>query len=130
MMRKKLGCLLLAVVMMVMICPVRAQASSNIDLLPVKFSSGSEKLVFEFGDIQIGGEVRQKVPFTQGEIDRLVKEALKDQELTELDIKEANDKVEKARWASEFTKEDMERIEQNLLITAEVSPVPEDAVTV
>lgn len=130
MMRKKLSCLLLAVAMVVMICPVRAQASSNIDLSRVKLSSGSEKLLFKFGDIEIEGEVRQKVPFTQGEIDRLVKEALKEQGLTELDIKEANDKVEKAHRASEFTKEDMERIKQNLLTAAEVTPIPEDAVTV
>lgn len=130
MMRKKLSCFLLALAMLVMICPVRAEASSNIDLSRVKFSSGSEKLVFEFGGVKIEGEVRQKVPFTQEEIDRLVKETLKEAGLTELDIKEANDKVEKARRASDFTKEDMDRIKQNLLTTAEVTPVPEDAVTV
>ncbi|HBR03136.1 MAG TPA: hypothetical protein DD738_11025 [Ruminiclostridium sp.] len=129
-MRKRLSCFLLALAMLVMVCPTRAEASSNIDLSRVKFSSGSEKLVFEFGDIQIEGEVHQKVPFTQGEINRFVKETLKEQGLTELDIKEANGKVEKARRASEFTKEDMERIKQNLLTTAEVTPVPEDAVTV
>ncbi len=130
MMRKKLSCFLLSMAMVVMICPVRAQAYSNIDLSRVKLSSGSEKLVFEFGDIEIEGEVRQKVPFSEAEIDQLVKETLKEQGLTELDIKEANSKVEKVRRASEFTKEDMERIKQNLLTTAEITPVPEDAVAV
>lgn len=101
--RKKLSCFLLVLTMLVVIFPAEAMASSNIDLSRVKLSSGSEKLIFEFGDIQIEGEVRQKVPFTQAEIDKLVKETLKEQGLTELDIKEANDKVEKARRAADFT---------------------------
>jgi hypothetical protein len=128
-MRKKISCFLLAVAMLVIIYPAEARASSNIDLSRVKLSSGSKQLEFEFGGVKLEGEVRQKVPFTKAEIDRLVKEALKDAGLTELDIKEANDKVEKARRASDFTKEDIERIKQNLLTSMETVPAAGNAAT-
>lgn len=128
-MRKKISCMLLAALMLTVICPVDAMDSSNIDLSRVKLSSGSETLVFEFGGVKIEGAVRQKVPFTKAEIDKLVKEALKDAGLTELDIKEANSKVEKARRASEFTKEDLERIKQNLLTSMETVPAAGNAAT-
>lgn len=121
-MQNKLRCFLLVLAMLAFISPAEARASSNIDLTRVKFSSGSEPLVFEFGGVKIDGEVRQKVPFTKAEIDRIVKEALGDAGLTELDIKEANDKVEKARRASDFTKEDIERIKQNFLTSMETVP--------
>lgn len=128
-MRKRLSCFLLAVAMFVIICPVDARASSNIDLSRVKFSSGSEPLVFEFGGVKIDGEVRQKYPFTEAEINQIVKETLNDAGLTELDIKEANDKVEKARRASDFTQEDIDRIKQNLLTSMETVPAAGDAAT-
>lgn len=129
-MRKRGFGLLLAVVMVVFLLPVDAGAFSNIDLSRVKFSTGKEKLLFEFGNVSIEGELQQIHPFTKEEIDKIVQDTLRATGLTELDIKEANDKVEKARRASEFTKEDMERIKQNLLTTAEVTPVPGDAVTI
>lgn len=129
-MRKKLSCFLLAVAMLSVLCPVEARASSNIDLSRVKLSSGSETMVFEFGGVKINGEVHQKYPFTEAEIDQLVKETLKDTGLTELDIKEANDKVEKARRASNFTQEDIDRIKQNLLTSMETVPAAGDAATV
>ncbi len=129
MMRKKLSCFLLAFAILVVMCPIEANASSNIDLSRVKFSSGSEKLIFEFGSVKLEGEVSQKVPFTQSEIDLLVKEALKEAGLTELDIKEANYKVEKARRASDFTREDMDRIKQNLLTSMETVPAAGNVAT-
>ncbi len=128
-MRKRLRCFLIAMVILTVAFPVEASAYSNIDLSRVKFSSGSEKLVFQFDSVKIEGEVRQLVPFTKEEIDRIVKETLKETGLTELDIKEANTKVEKARRASEFTKEDLERIKENLLTTMDTTPAG-DAATV
>jgi hypothetical protein len=128
-MRNKLLCFLLIMAMLTVICPFEIMASSNVDLSRVKFSSGSESLVFEFGGVKIDGEVRQKVPFTEAEINQLVKEALKDAGLTELDIKEANDKVEKARRASSFTQEDINRIKQNLLTSMETVPAAGNAAT-
>lgn len=122
-MRNKICGLLLVLAMLIGILPTTALASSSIDLSRVKFSSGSEKLLFEFGGVKIEGEVRQKVPFTEAEIDRIVKETLKESGLTELDIKEANEKVEKAQRAADFTKEDLERIKQNIFTS--MATVPE-----
>ncbi|MDD2484881.1 MAG: hypothetical protein PHQ50_07670 [Eubacteriales bacterium] len=121
-MRTKISRFLLVVMTLVLLCPLNASASSNIDLSRVKLSSGSEKLAFQFESIEMNGEVRQKVPFTKKEIDKFVKEALKESGLTELDIKEANEKVEKARRASDFTKEDIDRIKANLLTSVETVP--------
>jgi len=128
--RRRMVFILFAAIMSVLVFPVDARAFSNIDLSRVKFSTGEEKLLFEFGNVSIEGKLQQEIPFTKEEIDKIVGETLQAKRLTELNIKEANDKVEKAHRASEFTKEDMERIKQNLLTTAEVSPVPEDPVTV
>lgn len=128
-MGKRMCVILLALVMLASVLPVNVGALSAIDLSRVKFSAGSKQLVFEFGDLQIEGEVRQMVPFTQAEIDKLVKETLKEQGLTELDIKEANDKVEKARRASDFTQEDIDRIKQNLLTSMETVPAAGNVAT-
>jgi hypothetical protein len=95
-----------------------------------KLSTGKETLLFEFGNVSIKGELRQEVPFTKEEIDKIVDRNPPSEKTDRADIKDANDKVEKARRASEFTIEDMERIKQNLLTTAEDTPVPGDAVTV
>jgi hypothetical protein len=125
---KKYCCLLLALA--VLLFPAAAGASSHIDLSRVKFSSGSEPLVFEFGSMSMDGELIQKVPFTKEEINKLVKETLKAMKLTELDIKEANEAVSRARLASEFTKEDMERVKKNLLTTLKSVPASSAAADV
>ncbi|NLT58149.1 MAG: hypothetical protein GXX99_04220 [Clostridiales bacterium] len=104
-MKKTLCAPLLAACALFLLCPVGAAAYSNVDLSRVEFSSGSEPLVFTFGDVQIDGELHQAFPFTEAEIEKLVREALEEAGLTELDIKEANAKVEKARRAATFTKE-------------------------
>lgn len=129
MMRKKIGCMLLTAAMLVILCPVNALAYSNIDLSRVKFSSGSEPLVFEFGEVKLEGKVRQIYPFTEAEIDKLIQQALKEAGLTELDIKEAGDKVEKARRASDFTQEDIDRIKQNFLTSMGTVPAAGNAAT-
>ncbi len=121
-MRKKVFALLLATVLFTVVFPVDARAFSNIDLSRVKLSTGKETLLFEFGDISIEGELRQIYPFTKEEIDKIVQDTLRTTGLTELDIKEANDKVEKARRATDFTQEDVERIKENILVSAETVP--------
>jgi hypothetical protein len=110
--------------------PFESFAASGVDLSRIKFSSGAEPLEFSFGTISMEGEVRQEYPFTQAEIKGIVKEALAAKGLTELDIIEANKKVEKARRASEFTKADVERIKENLFTTAGVVPEAQNALTV
>lgn len=121
-MRKRMVSILLAVIMSAFIFPVDARAFSNIDLSRVKLSTGKETLLFEFGDISIEGELRQIYPFTKEEIDKIVSDTLQATGLTELDIKEANDKVEKARRATDFTQEDVERIKENILVSTETVP--------
>ncbi len=119
---KKLCCLLTAVVILICIYPSNVLASSVIDLSRVKFKSGSEPLVLKFGDISLEGEVRNDFPFTEEEIDKIVKDTLKSMGLSELDIKEDNQIVEKARRASEFTKEDMQRVKDNFIKSMKVVP--------
>lgn len=119
MMKKTVAFILAALLMLV---PAEAIADSGVDLSRVKFSSGSEKLTFTFGTISVEGEVRQEYPFTKAEIAKLVKEALKEKGLTELEIQEANRKVEKAKRASEFTKADIERVKENIFTSAGVVP--------
>lgn len=119
----------LAALVLSLLFPARALAYSNVDLSRVEFSSGEEPLVFSFGSVKINGELRQAFPFTEAEIEKLVKEALEESGLTELDIKEANAKVEKARRASTFTKEDIARIKKNLLTTMETVPATENLAT-
>ncbi len=124
-MMKKLWVLLL--ILVIVIQPLNTFAASYIDLSRVKFSSGSEPVVFTFGDLSVDGVLEQIFPFTEEEIDKLVKETLKSKNLTQLDIKEANEKVQKAKRASEFTKEDLERVKNNMLTT--LSAVPAGQVT-
>ncbi len=121
-MMRKLCCLFLVVVMLICISPSRSLASSHIDLSRIKFSSGSEPLVFKFGDLSMDGEIRQVYPFTKAEIDKLVKETLKSMGLTELDIMEANKKVERAKRASEFTSDDLQRVKDNFIKSLKVVP--------
>ena len=118
---KRIWALLL--ILAIVLQPIDAFAVSHIDLSRVKFSSGSEPLVFTFGDLSVYGELKQIYPFTEEEIKKLVQETLKAMNLTQLDIKEANDKVAKAKRASEFTKEDLERVKQNMLTTISAVPV-------
>jgi hypothetical protein len=129
-MMKKICGLLLAAVMLVLILPDRALAASGVDLSRIKFSSGTEPLTFKFGGISIDGEVRQEYPFSKGEISKLVQETLKAKGLTELDIQEANQKVDKAKKASEFTQADIDRIKENLMTSAGVVPQAGDVVTI
>lgn len=119
---KKTAVFLIIMLTTLALLSAEVMAASGVDLSRVKFSSGSEKLEFTFGKISVEGEVRQEYPFTKAEIDKFVKEALKAKGLTELDIQEANRKVEKARQASEFTKADMDRIKENILTSAGVVP--------
>ncbi|NLJ97643.1 MAG: hypothetical protein GX321_10885 [Clostridiales bacterium] len=118
---KKLWVILLILTMVLQ--PQNAYAASYVDLSRVKFSSGSEPLVFTFGDLNIDGVLMQIYPFTEDEINQLVQETLKSKNLTQLEIKEANEKVLKAKRASEFTKEDLERVKQNMLTTISAVPV-------
>lgn len=127
---KKLCGLLLAAVMLVLILPESAFAVSGVDLSRIKFSSGTEPLTFKFGSISIDGEVRQEYPFSKGEISKLVQETLKAKGLTDLDIQEANQKVEKAKKAKEFTQADIDRIKENLMTSAGVVPKAGDVVTI
>lgn len=92
------------------------------DLSRVKFSSGSEPLVFTFGDLKVEGAVERVFPFTEKEINELLKETLREMKLSEYDIAEYNRKVERARRASEFTREDYERVKQNMETT--LSSIP------
>jgi hypothetical protein len=121
---KKTSCFLLVVIVIVTIglIPARAFASPHIDLSRIKFSSGREPLVLESGSLSFQGEVSQVFPFTKEEIDKIVMETLKAKKLTMLDIKEANAAVEKARRASEFTKEDVDRFKENMLTTLKTVP--------
>ena len=112
----------LALIFSLIFNPINTFAS-NVDLSRVKFSSGSEPLIFEFGAMKIKGELKQVYPFTKNEIDKLIEESLRSQGLTLLDIKEANRAVEKAKRASEFTKEDMERVKNNFWTTVDTTPV-------
>lgn len=127
-MMKKL--LVLMLVLAIVLQPVNAFAASNVDLSRVKFSTGSEPLVFTFGKLNMDGVVEQVYPFTEKEIDQLVKETLKSMNLTELDIKEANQMVQKAKRASEFTKEDMDRVRDNMLTTLKAVPAAGNVATV
>ncbi len=125
---KKLWVLLL--ILAIVLQPTNAFAASHIDLSRVKYSTGSEPLVFTFGNLKMDGAVEQVYPFTEKEIDQLVKETLKSKNLTELDIKEANQKVQKANRASTFTKEDLERSRENMLTTLKAVPVAGNAATI
>ena len=135
---KKICGLILAAALLLLTLPTNALAVSGVDLSRVKFSGGSQALLFKFGGLELEGEVRQEVPFTKEEIKKLVDEALKETEnpennnehLTELDIIELNQKVEKARKSSEFTQEDINRIKENLYTTAGVVPEAGDVVSV
>ena len=109
-MMKKL--LMLLLILFIIIQPPTVFAASHIDLSRVKFSSGREPVIFTFGDLHMDGVLEQAYPFTEAEIDKLVQETLKAMNLTQLDIMEANKKVEKAKRASEFTKEDLERVKR------------------
>lgn len=129
-MRKMIGRILLMTVILSVVFPTHAFAASGVDLSRIKFSSGSEPLEFSFGKISMDGEVRQEYPFTKAEINGIVKEALSSKGLTELDIIEANKKVEQARRASEFTQADVDRIKENLFTTAGVVPEAGKALTI
>lgn len=119
---RKLCCLLLIVPLLICLYSSNALASPHIDLSRVKFSSGSEPLVFKFGDISLDGRVHQIFPFTEQEINKLVKETLKSMNTTELEIMEANKKVERAKRASEFTQEDLQRVKDNFIKSMKVVP--------
>ena len=67
---KKLWVILLILTMVLQ--PQNAYAASYVDLSRVKFSSGSEPLVFTFGDLNIDGVLMQIYPFTEDEINQLV----------------------------------------------------------
>ena len=127
-MRKSLSCLLLVLAFCAAIFPIDALAS-GVDLSRVKLSAGSKALILEFDTVKVDGTIRQKFPFTKEEIDKLVNEALTESGLTELDIKEANEKVDKAKKASEFTKEDLARIKQNILTSMGTVPAAGNVAT-
>lgn len=59
-MGKKFFGFLLSLILLFSVLTMRANALSAIDLSRVKLSSGEEKLLFEFGDISIEGELRQE----------------------------------------------------------------------
>lgn len=69
-MMKKLWILLLFLAIVSQ--PLNTYAASNVDLSRVKFSSGSEPLVFTFGNLKVDGVVEQVHPFTEEEINKLV----------------------------------------------------------
>ena len=119
-MMKKLWILLLFLAIVSQ--PLNTYAASNVDLSRVKFSSGSEPLVFTFGNLKVDGVVEQVHPFTEEEINKLVQKTLKSMNLSEDDIEKANREVEKAKRASEFTKEDYERVKKNMLTTLSAVP--------
>lgn len=119
---KKQLCKMLIIVLLISIFPINASADSPVDLSRVKFSSGSEPLVFEFGNRSMAGKLVQVYPFTKEEINKIVEETLKEEKLTELDIAEAQKKVEKAKKANEFTKEDYERIKSNIFMSVDMVP--------
>ncbi|MGE4277189.1 MAG: hypothetical protein AB7E30_08430 [Lawsonibacter sp.] len=121
-MRTKGFIFFLTLAMLMGIFPVNAMAFSDVDLSRVKFSTGKETLLFEFGNISIEGELKQEYPFTREDIDKIVGDTLRATGLTESDIKSANSKVEKARRATDFTQEDIERIKENIFVSMETVP--------
>ncbi|HEX2947117.1 MAG TPA: hypothetical protein VHT96_14315 [Clostridia bacterium] len=127
---KKQLCIMLVTALLICIFPLNASAKSPVDLSRVKFSSGSEPLVFKFGNLSMNGKLEQVYPFTEDEINKIVNETLKEEKLTELDIAEAQKKVEKAKKANEFTKEDYERIKNNIFMSMDVVPAASQVSTV
>lgn len=95
---------------------------SGVDLSRIKISSGKEPVVVEMGELQFRGSLSQNVPFNQKEINDLVKKALEMSEMSQLELIEAQRMVQKASEAAKFTKDDEERIRQNLIKTMGVVP--------
>ena len=124
-MMKKL--LMLLLILFIIIQPPHCFCRITYRPVPGKISFEPEPVIFTFGDLHMDGVLEQAYPFTEAEIDKLVQETLKAMNLTQLDIMEANKKVEKAKRASEFTKEDLERVKKNMLTT--ISAVPAGNVT-
>lgn len=122
-MRKRLFRTLAMVLLVMHLFTASVSGLTGIDLSRIKFSVGEKPVYFKFGNLKIEGALRQVYPFTEKEITDMVYKILKSMGLTQLDIVELNRAVEKAKRAADFTKEDYERIKENIIIT--ISTVPE-----
>jgi DNA-directed RNA polymerase subunit F len=112
---KRLICFLLVFSMFTVLLPATTFAVSPVDLSRVKFNTGSQPLVFSFGSVSMHGELRQYLPFTCEEIDKLVDQVLKRMAKTLWDIRLANEAVQKANKAREFTPEDAKRAREDII---------------
>lgn len=115
---KRLCCMLLLSALIISIFSAPAYAMSGVDMSRIKFSENEKKVRFQSGDIIIeGGYIQQVYPFNEAEIEKLAREALSEKKITQLHLVEANRAVEKAKRATEFTKEDYEEWKDNILTT-------------
>lgn len=127
---KKIFCVTLCSVLLVNTLILSAGAFSQVDLSRIKFSGSDDTLVFRFGGLEIFGQLHRMAPFEEGQVEKIIIETMEETGITEADLYESKQLIEKVKGHAEITQEDMQRIRENLLTSASTVPAAGAVVSV
>lgn len=114
-MMKKIMSILLIVFIIGTLAVSSTAAGKGVDRGKFKGSTKSFPVTLTIGNSSFDGKLSRMNNATDAEIEKAIKEALKEMEIDELDIGDAERLVEKVAKDEEFTDEDMKEIRDNLL---------------
>ena len=112
---KKITSILLIVMIIGTLAVSSTAAGKGVDRSKFKGSIKSYPVTLTIGNSSFDGKLSRLNNATDEEIEKAIKEALKEMEIDELDIGDAERLVEKVAKDEEFTDEDMKEIRDNLL---------------
>lgn len=116
-------CLMLLMLACAMLMPVAARAGKGVDRGKVKAQQLVYPATLTIGGMSFRGKVSRMDKLTDEEIEKIIKDALKDAKMTELEASEAQDTVDRVAKEEELTQEDIDRVMNNIMKLAGVDNV-------
>lgn len=116
-------CILLASLLVLTVVSGSAYAASSrgLDSSRLKLQNDiGHKLLFEFDQVKLYGNLSKQTPISDKELDELVKDTMEDLDIKSID--ELNDMVDKAKRWDEVTKKDVDKFIEDLIKTINVVP--------
>lgn len=103
--------------------PAAARAGKGVDRGKVKTQQLVYPATLTIGGMSFRGQVSRMDKLTDEEIEKIIKDALKDAKMTELEVSEAQDTVDRVAKEEELTPEDVDRVMDNIMKLAGVDNV-------
>ena len=123
-MKKSLHILTLIILIVLFIVPcITVSAKKEVDRSKIEDSTKIYPVTLTIGSMSFRGTLSRMDKPTEEEIKQAIKDALKEMGLTELEISELQETVDRVAAEEELTQEDIDRVMQNLMKIAGVDNV-------